>query len=433
MEKSELQYISSCKSIIEEKLGWSESKSWSLRDYEYLSEIIFEETGILLSVSTLRRIWNKNYSRKPHPGTLDALAKFLGYKNWNDFKSNNKTETIEGKQTEPTQESSKFELQRKRGNTFKYAAVVAIPLFIILAGYIINIYKTNNETKYKDVVFNTEIIESAGLPKTLIYNYDISSLGVDSAYIVESWLPSKKIPIPSDKNRFIDVYHFPGFVRTKLFVDDVAIRENVFQIETDGWISLARYHWEDTVPIYIKKGEIFSKGNLFVSEETLHSNKIKTDDGFYVSYYNVKHFGADGDNFELTTKIQGISSSSSHQGSYFYLIIMGENGRTFLPLSQTGYTANISAWFNNVQLNGMDTDLSAFGCDLYKWNEIKLRVENKNFQYTLNGEDKFSFPQEKSFGEIIGLHFIFFGCGQVDFINISDLEGNTIFNDNFGS
>ena len=58
MEKN---FIATCKTLIEGKLNWQDSENWKQRDYEYLSEIIFEKTEILLSVSTLKRIWKNEY------------------------------------------------------------------------------------------------------------------------------------------------------------------------------------------------------------------------------------------------------------------------------------------------------------------------------------------------------------------------------------
>ena len=78
--------IEKCKKLIEEKINLGESRFWKQRDYEYLSELIFDASNVLLSVSTLKRLWKKEKESLPHSSTLNALAVFAGYKDWTDFK-----------------------------------------------------------------------------------------------------------------------------------------------------------------------------------------------------------------------------------------------------------------------------------------------------------------------------------------------------------
>jgi hypothetical protein len=87
MSDIEITYIEKCLRQIEEQLNWGSSQNWKQRDYEALSDLIFEETKIQLSLSTLKRIWQKRYKQLPQPGTLNALVQFLGYTTWQEFKA----------------------------------------------------------------------------------------------------------------------------------------------------------------------------------------------------------------------------------------------------------------------------------------------------------------------------------------------------------
>src|SRR5580693_606006 len=76
-----------CKDLIEAKLGWGGSEAWSNRDFDTLSDKIFEVTGVTLSQTTLKRIWGKvKYDSAPTVTTLDTLARFLGFEHWRDFR-----------------------------------------------------------------------------------------------------------------------------------------------------------------------------------------------------------------------------------------------------------------------------------------------------------------------------------------------------------
>ncbi len=56
------------------------------KDFERLSESIFRRTGILMSPTTLKRLWGYiNEPVTPRPSTLDTLARYAGWNNWEDF------------------------------------------------------------------------------------------------------------------------------------------------------------------------------------------------------------------------------------------------------------------------------------------------------------------------------------------------------------
>jgi hypothetical protein len=80
MEHMDLEYLEKCKRLIEDKMGWPPSTTWKQRDYQNLAAAIDERTGILLSVSTIRRLWAPDYKGTPQVATLNALAQFLDRK-----------------------------------------------------------------------------------------------------------------------------------------------------------------------------------------------------------------------------------------------------------------------------------------------------------------------------------------------------------------
>ena len=61
------------------------------RDFNYLALRIWETQHALISSTTLKRFWGylpSETSTNPRPYTLDQLAKFVGYRNWNSFVEN---------------------------------------------------------------------------------------------------------------------------------------------------------------------------------------------------------------------------------------------------------------------------------------------------------------------------------------------------------
>lgn len=67
---------------IEERTGKNYSNP-SDKDIQHLSQLIAEETSCLLGVNTLKRLLGCiSDERQPRPGTLNAIAQFLGSKDW---------------------------------------------------------------------------------------------------------------------------------------------------------------------------------------------------------------------------------------------------------------------------------------------------------------------------------------------------------------
>ena len=61
------------------------------KNYDLLSNIIFERTGALLSSSTLRRVFQYDSDNHPTKSTLDLICKSIGFRGWDDFIEKEKT------------------------------------------------------------------------------------------------------------------------------------------------------------------------------------------------------------------------------------------------------------------------------------------------------------------------------------------------------
>ena len=62
---TEKDLIETCKKRIEEHYHLPASQLWRQRDFQYLSDLIFEKTSVRLSLSTLKRIWKNQDERSP--------------------------------------------------------------------------------------------------------------------------------------------------------------------------------------------------------------------------------------------------------------------------------------------------------------------------------------------------------------------------------
>ncbi|SDE11480.1 hypothetical protein SAMN04488024_1129 [Pedobacter soli] len=83
-------YLTVCGNLIAQKLNMPIINKWSDSNYIVLSEAVMRETKIYISKNTLKRVFGKLKTKEsyhPQITTLNALAIFVGYLNWNEFKS----------------------------------------------------------------------------------------------------------------------------------------------------------------------------------------------------------------------------------------------------------------------------------------------------------------------------------------------------------
>lgn len=86
MKLSEQEFLNICKREIEEKFSFGHKQNYTQRDLVLLIRHIEEKTGVIISLSTLKRVWKNKFKQNPQLATLDALVGILDYENWQDFK-----------------------------------------------------------------------------------------------------------------------------------------------------------------------------------------------------------------------------------------------------------------------------------------------------------------------------------------------------------
>lgn len=70
-------------SDIEQSLG---RKLLTPKDFQYLSDCLYRRLHVMVSTTTLKRIWGYlDDGVEPRPSTLGVLARFVGYRDWEDY------------------------------------------------------------------------------------------------------------------------------------------------------------------------------------------------------------------------------------------------------------------------------------------------------------------------------------------------------------
>lgn len=424
MKQSEREYIILCKRLIEEKFHFeSENGTLRQRDLEYLADSIKEKSGIVLSLSTLKRLWKKDYDQTPHPPTLQALTSVLGYKNWQEFKLNEN----------PVPSISFIAPRKKRSWPFKrwvlVPLAVALPVLFWLSTFLSREVDQMKPVVKGPVTFTGNKTVSQGVPSTIIFNYDLSNVEADSFFFQQSWNPLEKVKLDPKEHYYSNIYYYPGFHKAKLIANDSILQRFKVHITTNGWMPLARYLFTDQIPVYLEKP--LTKGTLHITRNDLVSSNVNVDKGFVLSYYNVREFeNTHSDNFSLDTRIV-CDSINTIACPGFELVVICEAHIFFVRMMGKGCERDIGIKMGEVYHDGIKNDLSRFGRNLYRWQHLKIQVAAKQGTIYLDDAPVHTITFKNDFGKVVGLVYNFIGTGAVDFVKLKNGENKLVYVEEF--
>ena len=129
-QEQQEQALAKLRELIE---GVIERKMKTPKDFEYLSECIFDKFHEKISPTTLKRLWGYlPESTTPRKSTLDILSMFVGYDNWKDFCKKNPIE--EEKRKEERGENRDEKTQKKRLSPAILYTIIALLLIGAISG-----------------------------------------------------------------------------------------------------------------------------------------------------------------------------------------------------------------------------------------------------------------------------------------------------------
>jgi hypothetical protein len=404
---SEKELIDIWKKLVEQKLQMPLTHSWKQRDFEYLSDLIFDKTGTRLSISTLKRIWKEPENRMPQTYTLNVLANFLEFESWTDFKLKH----ISSGPGRRKQEIFKKPFIRRV--QVKY--LLGLVIIAIISGFFI-FYQPAKSFKESDIVFKSRKNIPSGVPNTVVFEYDISKADFDSAFIQQSW--DKRIRAAITKNNHFQtfIYYYPGYHTARLLLDGKVAKKEFVNITTSGWEALVDGFSPDGLPQYLPKDSIIKNESLYLSRETLLNNNIQVEDKtFWTNYFNVGNFSsAESEDFVLETTIKNSLKDGALVCQYVQLGIICENGLISIPFCNPGCASNIHLHISEVFKEGKKNDLSPFGIELSDWRNVQIKGNKKTIIVSTDNRYVDSIQYTKELGKIKGLHYKFYGCGAVD-------------------
>jgi hypothetical protein len=420
-------YLQRCRELIEEKLCWPPAGEW--RDFEFteLSDKIFDSTSIQLSTTTLKRIFGKvKYDSLPSSATLNALAKYLGYENWMQFKAGQTThEKEEPEETPVPKEETKT---RRFSRKAMIGAAAILTVAVICGSLFLSSTSPSPSIETKDVIFKSKPL-AEGLPNSVVFNIDLKDIKSDDVIIQQSWDSTRTVRLKPGQTEATAIYYVPGYFRAKLIVDKKIIKEHDLFIRSDNW--MATIDNNPDPPTYLKKDELILKKGMHISASALDKIK-KIESPATLTYHLVKPFGElHSDNFTLESSFQNSYSEGPAICKTTKLFILCTNGAFIIPFTIPGCASDINLKLGDQTWEGKSNDLSAFGIDPSQKINLKLEVKDRTVKIFCNGKLLREASYTTNAGDIVGLRYGFLGAGSVDQIRISDKEGKVVYSENF--
>ena len=401
---------------IEERLQWGNSKQWTTPDFQTLSDRIFDHTGVVLSVTTLKRLWGKvRYDSKPNPATLNALAQFLDYPSWQNYCA------ITAEQAEQRRKLKIPQIKFKRPYLFMTLAVITGAWFLF------TLKPTTSSPNTNDYTFTSKKLVRSGVPNTVIFEYDASAAGSDDTILIQqSWDKRLQTRVSRDAKVHHSIYYFPGFYQAKLLVNGEIVREHPLLISSDDWIVGIE---QEGTPVYFQPHDYLKKGKLGIEPTQILEKNIPLQPvAPWVHYSYIKSFeDLYSNNFTFETLIKNDYSNGSGICQYSQVHIAFEGGVFIIPLSNKGCVSSLQ--FSDSE--GIKPDPSGLGVDFSAWVKIQCNFRDRKGELFINNvktyEVSLDFPPKK----IIGVKYRFQGSGSVNSICFKDKGGNVVFSNNF--
>jgi len=403
--------VKKCLQRIEEILNWGPSAEWHNDVFVELSERIQQRTQVLLSPTTLKRVWGRvHYKSAPSITTLNTLARFAGYQNWRDFKGK-----AAAKRSSPL-------FQRVRSNFGIIVLGASLMTVVFISFYSLREPKGNVDLMNLSEIGFTSRPISKGLPNSVVFNLNLGELASDSMFIQQYWDPTKTIRLGPGQKQATGQYYYPGYFRAKLLVDGTVIKEHDLFIASDGWLGTLDY---EPVPKYLKTADVVN-GGLSLPPSVLEEIK-KNKEPIASTFHLVDRFKpVSGDHFVLKTSIKNTYREKWAVCQKAAIIILGTQSSMIVNFSIPGCVSEIGVMMSDVYLSGKKHDLSGLGVDLTDFREVDITVRERRLEVRLEDRLIFTGSYNQSIGDIAGIRYRFLGAGEVSYVRLSDLDGQLL-------
>jgi hypothetical protein len=425
-----------CMSELCKSAGFADTSQLVQRDLDFLCDSIESKTGVLISLSTMRRLLNGQFARLPQVATLNAMATYIGYQNWQDFKCKKiTTETAPASAAinTPLPEPANPAPAKTVYPKISYAKyLVAGGVLLLLAGGLLAMFSSRKPevTNFDKAAFSIVKATKSDLPNTVIFNYNIDDVNADSFFIQQSWDKNRRVRIQKGNHTLTDIYYEPGFHVAKLIANDQIIKTIDVSIPTDRWFFYSKEKLTSSYPKYIHSTGL-QNGSMVLNKEDIINSAVNINkENVYVQCYFPTDIKYSSDNYRVRFRCR-VNDLNNNACPHLMFEVMVQRYFSFFTATPKGCTSELIAEFGEKFDNGKEKDLSSFGIDIRNWQNVELTVQNKTATVKINDKVVYTSAYNETNGLITGLGFISNELCEVDFVKMETLDGKVIYANDF--
>jgi hypothetical protein len=442
------ELVRACLEEIYRQNGYDDMAAPAYRDHEHVSHQIEAKTATLISVSTLKRLLNAEFSRIPQAATLHALAQYLGYPSWQEYKvgmrstvdspqstvtgvegDNAQPISIEGAETRVAKDS----VQRPgwlRYATLASGGVVAMAIVVLFIRY-----SAGSTIRHAELAaFSAQKVTDNDIPNTVVFHYNIDDVQADSFFIQQSWDVNRRVRVYKNTYTLTDVYYEPGYHVAKLMANDSVIRTVDVSIPTDAWFLCVKAPVPTSVPELLVKPTqpVRSKDGIFRLDPTdpvLRQVDLNAEKNFVYAYHP-SELTVNSDNYTFKTRLR-VTEVKHNACPNLMVEILTQRYFMFFRSAPKGCSGELFTEFGEKFLDGRKNDLSAQAYDVTQWADVEVTVKNRTATVIINGQQAFTTTYKDASGFLTGLAFISNGIPEIDYIDLHSPDGTVFFHDDF--
>lgn len=415
-----------CKKIVE-KMGGKSIIEWRTADYNSLSSQLGKQTKVYLSENTLKRIFGRLKTPKryyPQKATRDALAQFIGYRDWLEFELvhtvsvTQKAELPISTRHEPVENIISPEIIIERPPLKIRSILIILFSIVVISACLIYVFRDNYLDS--DDIFLVCENPVGEVPHTAVFKLSSKKTLDENEQFSVDFMdegPTAKI---SGKKEITQFFKNPGVVYVKLLHKGIPIDTTTVFMQTKGWVANSG---NDTLRAFPVAGlRSLSVDRIYVSSKQLDSAGLDLSKPFLVGFSNIHSSVISGDNFEFSCNLQAEESRPGIQCIESTIIILGEKSRHLISMYKPSCSAFSEYQFSEKKVNGSSKYLGAIGYDFKDGGNVRLMVKDKKALLFINGKEVLSTAYQSSIGKVMGIKVLFNGIGEVTLPKLKDLK-----------
>lgn len=422
------QQLDICCQKIAAQVGEKQILEWTNSDYIKLGRLLSRKTKVQLSESTLKRIFGKSRTSEryyPQKATRDALAQFIGYRDWYEFEFRHTAQIVHQKVIPKIIEHLPEKKKTKNSATWLMLASLLGLAFILTL--IVQKPANKDHSAINDVKLVC-VNPIGSIPHSAIFKLQGKGESVDSLGNFSIQFGDGKIKRTSLTGLMLNHYYeAPGRYYPLLFYKNKVIDSAYVYLQTEGW-AVTGENPTDTTRVYpVSIPGFDTKKKLFITAKAASHAGIDTLHTFFISFTNAKPTQINGDNFEFSAQLKTSANRIGVRCSQVDISIYGEKDKHAFSIIRPECTVWTRYHFSENMKDGNQDDLRAFGHDLSKGGMLKLHIKNKVVNLFINNKPVYNTQYEKSIGRVMGVKILFSGLGSFEKFGLKDLKTNEKF------